>query len=202
MRVVRGADAARVRWRNNGGWTREVARSPANAERFDWRVSIAEVEANGPFSAFDGYDRILVLLSGAGMNLHFTSDGTVHQLREPLAAAEFAGEAAITATLAGGPTTDLNLIWRRTAVTAVMSVCDLAAPIELGGGPGEVVIAHVVSGSMSAAGGRAVSCGETAITASGEPLGSHLDGLAVLFVLTPVEVVGERSSAPGARWIG
>ncbi|TRZ66771.1 MAG: hypothetical protein D4R98_05460 [Comamonadaceae bacterium] len=34
---------------------------------FDWRVSIAYIASNGPFSAFPRVDRIITLLSGGGI---------------------------------------------------------------------------------------------------------------------------------------
>ena len=72
------------------------------ADMFDWRLSIAEVEADGPFSAFDGYDRVLVLLDGAGMDLHFTETGERVELRPGNRCARFAGEAPIEALLVDG----------------------------------------------------------------------------------------------------
>ena len=51
-------------WKNGGGVTSELARSP-QADEFDWRLSVAEVATDGPFSQFPGIDRLLVLLSGA-----------------------------------------------------------------------------------------------------------------------------------------
>lgn len=41
-------------WRNGGGATREVARHPqgAAADGFEWRVSVADIGADGPFSAY------------------------------------------------------------------------------------------------------------------------------------------------------
>ena len=46
-------------WKNGGGLTREVAAFPANASMadFDWRISIADVAAAGPFSRFENVDR-------------------------------------------------------------------------------------------------------------------------------------------------
>ncbi|MGB8860420.1 MAG: HutD family protein [Ilumatobacteraceae bacterium] len=169
MRLVRGADAARVRWRNDGGWTRELAREPAgDAGGFTWRVSVAEVETDGPFSTFDGYDRILVLLEGAGMDLCFRETERAARLRSAGDWLHFAGEAPIDAALIDGPTTDFNVIWCREAFSA--SVQGSAAG-EWGGAPGEVVFGVNRSGDCM-------------ITAPGEPC--SLDGawLAVV-VLTP-----------------
>ncbi|HEY0310268.1 MAG TPA: HutD family protein, partial [Luteimonas sp.] len=72
-RIIAAADHRRERWRNGAGWTRQVhaqaSTDPAHA--WDWRLSIAEIEADAPFSAFPGVDRELVLLQGEGLRLRF-----------------------------------------------------------------------------------------------------------------------------------
>jgi hypothetical protein len=49
-------------WKNSGGATWEVACSPGSdgLDRFDWRVSTARIERDGPFSMFPGIDRLIV----------------------------------------------------------------------------------------------------------------------------------------------
>lgn len=102
-------------WKNGAGLTREIACAPpgASLDDFDWRISVAEVRADGPFSAFAGIDRCIALLQGAGMRLR-SADGRVdHRLVQPCAPYAFAGEAAVEATLVDGPCTDLNVMTRR-----------------------------------------------------------------------------------------
>jgi environmental stress-induced protein Ves len=101
----------RERWKNGLGWTREIVRHPAGVD-WDWRLSIAEVDKDGPFSAFAGCDRELVLLSGEGMRLRF-EDGDCVTLSPPHSRHRFAGERALSAELVAGPTHDFNAIWRR-----------------------------------------------------------------------------------------
>ncbi|WP_431819945.1 HutD/Ves family protein [Burkholderia sp. F1] len=112
--LIRAADLVASPWKNGGGVTREIAAHPPGAalDAFAWRVSVADVGAAGPFSRFEGVDRTLVLLSGAGMTLA-GEGGARHVLDAPLARADFAGEAAIGATLHDGPTRDFNLMTRR-----------------------------------------------------------------------------------------
>lgn len=107
--LLPAADRAAVAWRNGGGVTREIAVHPGGADAFHWRLSIADVDVDGPFSAFPGYRRVITVLTGAGMRL--TVDGAVHDIG-PLAPFEFDGGAQTTCTLPGGPITDLNLIVR------------------------------------------------------------------------------------------
>ena len=63
-------------WKNGAGLTREiaVARNAATECGFDWRLSVAEVARDAPFSAFPGVDRCIVLLRGAGLQLGADAD--------------------------------------------------------------------------------------------------------------------------------
>jgi uncharacterized protein len=100
-------------WKNGAGLTREIAIG-GDVRAFDWRLSIAEVEHDAPFSAFPGIDRCIVLLRGAGMRLR-SRDGRIdHTLTEPLVPFHFAGDVALDATLAGaGNSSDFNVMTRR-----------------------------------------------------------------------------------------
>ena len=80
-RVIPANEYRRVRWKNGTGWTREIARMP-DREDWDWRLSIAEIEQDGPFSVFPGIERELVLIRGNGLRLRF-EDGEVRELQPP-----------------------------------------------------------------------------------------------------------------------
>ncbi len=75
MWLIRAADLVPVPWKNGGGVTREILRTPAGSARFDWRLSLANIETAGAFSAFDGYERTLVLVRGNGLLLRFSGHG-------------------------------------------------------------------------------------------------------------------------------
>lgn len=135
----------RERWRNGLGWTREIARFPEDIEVWDWRLSVAEVEHDGPFSAFPGCERELVLLAGAGMRLRF-EDGEVAELRPPHGRHRFAGERALAAELLAGPTQDFNLIWRRDRVAAQLLHRPLVGPMVFFAEPGVRWAIYVLSG--------------------------------------------------------
>lgn len=96
-------------WRNGGGLTRELLAWPSPQ---DWRVriSVAQVDHAGPFSAYPGVERWFAVLSGAGVRLSI--DGATHELGARSAPLRFDGGAACTCELADGPTTDLNLMLR------------------------------------------------------------------------------------------
>jgi len=112
-----------VPWKNGGGVTREIVCRPAGAAigDFDWRVSIAAIVANGPFSAFPGIDRVITLLDGGGVRLRSRDGAIDHRLDTPLAPFAFAGELAIDAELLGD-CRDLNVMTRRSACRARVQV--------------------------------------------------------------------------------
>ncbi|MBI4935451.1 MAG: HutD family protein [Actinobacteria bacterium] len=145
-------------WRNGGGVTRELWREPTHGDSFDWRVSVAQVDHDGPFSSFPGYERILVLLVGAGMDLH-AGDETV-EVRPPLGAHRFPGEQPIEATLPGGPTSDFNLMWRRDAFDAELAVVAIDGAVSLGAL--HPVLCFVAGGSMRV-GGEDLHVGDLAL---------------------------------------
>jgi environmental stress-induced protein Ves len=118
------ADLPAVPWKNGGGVTREIVCQPPGAgmDSFDWRVSIAHIASDGPFSAFPGIDRVITLLSGGGVHLS-SADGQVnHRLGSPLAPFAFAGEAAIHARLLEGDCHDFNVMTRRAVCSASLQV--------------------------------------------------------------------------------
>lgn len=135
----------RERWKNQLGWTREIHRHPLDAPVWDWRVSIAEVDKDGPFSAFDGCDRELVLLAGEGMDLHF-DDGETVALRPPYGRHRFAGERPLHASLPAGPTQDFNIIWRRDRIHATVLHRPLVGAMVFFAEPGVTWLIHLLSG--------------------------------------------------------
>ena len=113
-------------WKNGAGLTREIALAESSVGGFDWRVSLAEVERDAPFSAFPGIDRCIVLLRGAGMRLRSSDGGIDHSLTEPLVPFHFAGDAVLDATLIDGPCSDFNVMTRRGAFRSEVT-CHRAA---------------------------------------------------------------------------
>lgn len=111
MRVIRQSDYRVMAWKNGGGTTTEIHVSRPGTGNFDWRVSIATVNADGPFSIFPGYDRHIMVLDGKGMTLKVGDKGPFHLA--PLEPFSFAGDAAVTGLLAHGPVRDFNLMVRR-----------------------------------------------------------------------------------------
>lgn len=120
IEVITPAQWQTQRWQNGGGITHQLCRQD-DEQGLLWRVSIAEVASDGPFSRFDNIDRIIMLLSGGGFSLHGV--GANPQLLDtPLMPFAFAGETAIHCTLLNGAVRDFNLMTRRGAVQADLQV--------------------------------------------------------------------------------
>ena len=118
------ADIAPTPWKNGGGVTRQLACWPPDPAggRFDWRVSMAEVAAGGPFSAYPDVDRHILLLRGAGMVLRGTASPLHHRLDTLLQPFAFSGDEPLECTLIDGACTDLNLMARRGAASGAPQV--------------------------------------------------------------------------------
>ncbi len=101
--------AAPSPWRNGGGITHELAAEPAGPWR--WRVSVARIDRDGPFSRFEGVDRQFAVVRGAGVRLHL--DGQPVPVLAQGPAVAFSGEKACHAELIDGPTLDFNLMSRQ-----------------------------------------------------------------------------------------
>lgn len=96
-------------WRNGGGVTRELLAWPGE---HDWRVriSVADIESDGPFSTFPGVQRWFAVLLGGGVAL--TIEGVEHVCRPGDDPLQFSGTATVAARLLRGTSRDLNLMLR------------------------------------------------------------------------------------------
>jgi uncharacterized protein len=114
VQVIRKSSFTATPWKNGGGVTHEVMRVPALGESFRWRVSVAHIDAPGPFSDFAQYRRTMVLLRGAGVVLKFAG-GSRRELRRIGELLEFDGGVSTSCELLGGPCVDLNLMVSKSA---------------------------------------------------------------------------------------
>lgn len=108
-RIVRFAERRPERWSNGGGTTVEIARGPLGAadDAWDWRISVADIDRAGDFSAFPGRERLLTVVEGELLLL--TVDGREQGL-ERLRPFRFGGGAAAEAALPTGAIRNLNVI--------------------------------------------------------------------------------------------
>jgi environmental stress-induced protein Ves len=114
VQIIRANDGKIIPWKNGGGSTTEIAVGPAGAslEAFDWRVSMARVASDGPFSDFPGIDRTLAVVKGDGLVLTIGDDAPV-TLSSDADPVSFPGDTPTSARLTAGEITDLNVMTRR-----------------------------------------------------------------------------------------
>ncbi|MEV0255039.1 HutD family protein [Streptomyces sp. NPDC050732] len=122
--VLRWSEYRVVPWKNGGGTTREVA------DGTGWRVSVADVDGDGPFSSFPGIDRVITPVEGDGMLL--TVAGAAPRPVEPLRPFAFPGDAATDCRLVAGAVRNLNVMTRRGSATADVRIVDVTAGREAG----------------------------------------------------------------------
>lgn len=110
MRHLSQADYTRQPWKNGKGVTLELARAERDGAIL-WRLSMATVAEDGPFSLLPGIDRNLTVISGPGFRL--TGDGIALDCR-PRAPVAFPGDVAVSASgTAAGPSDDFNVMTAR-----------------------------------------------------------------------------------------
>lgn len=139
MRLIPCDALVATPWANGGGITREIA-AERDAEGILWRISLADVGSEGPFSHFPGLHRILTVIEGAGMVLDTAG---APMIAAPMAPVSFAGDLAVTGRLPHGPIRDLNVIFRPGHTDA--RVTARTGPAEIAPSAGPAVV-FVVSG--------------------------------------------------------
>jgi len=115
MQILRSAAYQRMPWKNGGGETFEIAVSPPQAtfDTMDWRISMALVTQDGPFSLLPGIDRTLTVLEGPSLILDFGPGQEMQQLAPGSPPFPFAADVPVEGRIAGGAITDLNVMTRR-----------------------------------------------------------------------------------------
>ena len=131
-------------WANGGGTTWEVARDPADpTAKFIWRVSIAEIDGDAPFSNLPDIDRVFTLASSAPIELQI--NGAVRQSRfaTPI---RFCGEDTVSCTTAGAATA-LNVMTRRDLASAEVEIVEADHAREIDAGDRDAMLLIPLVGS-------------------------------------------------------
>jgi len=140
------SDIAATPWKNGGGVTREIPTgpSPGNGTDWGWRVSLAEVAQDGPFSIFPDTDRVISVIDGAGMDL-VRPDGSILPL-ELLQPVRFAGEEPLFGRLRQGPLRDLNAMVRRGLFSAEMEILQGSSSVSFETGDHDCLLILTLAG--------------------------------------------------------
>lgn len=144
IRHLTPADYRVQRWANGRGETVEIARADG-PDGLLWRLSIAQVVEDGPFSRFPGIARSLTVIDGPG----FAIRGPGIDLRaDPLVPVSFPGDAEVGAAGVAGISRDFNVMTAASLPVPLVRVgcgalpqgrvCAVHAlgPCELAAGPG------------------------------------------------------------------
>jgi hypothetical protein len=108
--TVRRADQhAAMPWANGRGVSYEIVREDDEHGQWRWRVAIAPITEDGPFSPLPGVHRELTLLEGDGLVLNVGGNMVGCRIGEVV---RFAGAAHTHAALTSGSVVDLNVMSR------------------------------------------------------------------------------------------
>jgi len=106
-------------WANGRGTSYEIASDRNEAGEWTWRLAMAPVNEDGPFSRIECVNRSLAVVDGAGMLL--SVDRKKLQCL-PMQVVRFRGDAITEATLTDGPIMDINLMVRRKEADGEMAI--------------------------------------------------------------------------------
>ncbi|MCW5220891.1 HutD family protein [Verminephrobacter aporrectodeae subsp. tuberculatae] len=192
------ATIAALPWKNGGGSTRELACWPpaAGMEQFAWRISVARIAAPGPFSAFPGVDRQIMLLSGGGVQLRAANGRWEHALDTRWQPFAFSGDDPVECRLLAGTSTDLNLMLRRGVWSGTLQLLRTAAP------PARAAagLGLVLQGAWRCSTGT----GDTRVLTAGQGLwwmDGRADGTERLEPLDAPGDTQDAGAAPALAWI-
>jgi len=177
----------RMPWRNGGGVTHEVLVGPAAATLaagFGWRISFAEVAAEGPFSVFPGCERTLTLVEGA-LTLGLGERAIALAVGVPFG---FAGDVPCVGRLPAGPARDFNVITHRERARHVVSIVPAGADTErLISAPLLVAVALATGGRVTVDGAaHALPDGDTLVVEGAGRLRVAAAGPVALVAITPL----------------
>lgn len=178
MRIYRQSDLVETAWKNGGGITRHIAAEMAGDTTI-WRLSMADVSTDGPFSSFPGLMRILTVVHGGGMILHADDGDLLADFAEPVT---FDGATGIVAELTKGPLRDFNLMFDPHRCEGQAHVKH--GPLETGvlGGAAETAVLHCIAG-VTRVNDQTLMAGDTAI-AQNAPIQYSLPDTAIALAIT------------------
>jgi uncharacterized protein len=182
IELIRARDYREQPWKNGGGLTREiaVAFSDDASKQVLWRVSLATIDRDGPFSEYRGYDRTIVALDAGPVELDV--DGKVVAL-EPGQPHEFRGEARVACRLHGAATRDLNAMTLRDAFVHDVEIVTSTQRFVLD--EDEIAFVYAIRGD-TAVGNTPCGAGDTVWLQEAEAIDVRTGGSAAVIRITPI----------------
>ncbi len=119
MRIQRSSEHIPMPWANGRGTSYEIVSDRNEAGEWTWRLAMAPVNEDGPFSRIECVNRSLAVVEGAGMLL--SVDRKKLQCL-PMQVVRFRGDAVTEAALTDGPIMDINLMVRRKEADGEMAM--------------------------------------------------------------------------------
>ena len=162
MLIISKHDYLDQPWKNGAGLTREIFREDDDA-RLTWRLSLAAVTSDGAFSTFSGFDRVLTVVEGKGMQL---TGGGMELVACPLCPVRFSGDLELTGVCVDGPVINFNLIFDRSKVDAGVELVSGPIPPQPAPPQGSLAI-HVLSGRLQADGNGLAAPSDTVVFGDG-----------------------------------
>ena len=166
-------------WANGRGTSYEIASDRNELGEWTWRLAMAPVNENGPFSRIECVNRSLAVVDGAGMLL--SVDRKKLQCL-PMQVVRFRGDAITEATLTDGPIMDINLMVRRKEADGEMVIISEA---------GLLFGASIV---VAVGGSAQVKCGDSTIDLARHDSILECDADAVSLVSGSVCVISVKRS--------
>jgi environmental stress-induced protein Ves len=177
--LIRASEYCEQPWKNGGGLTREIA-AAFSGERALWRLSLATIERDGPFSEFRGYDRTIIAIDGGAVELEVEGQPVRLDHAEPY---DFPGEARVTCRVIGGAARDLNVLTLRDDFVHDCAI--ITAPTRFVLDDDEHVFVYAIEGSAMAL-GATCGAGDTLRLQVDDTVEIVTTGLAAVVRITPL----------------
>lgn len=162
MNIILRSDLVDRPWRNGGGITREICERHHGTELL-WRLSMADVASDGPFSDFSGLMRVLTVIKGGTMEL-ITPEGRL--MARPRAPVRFDGGLAVRSRLCDGPLTDLNLMFAPNRMAGEVRLIEGPLTCRLTASERQIHALHHLSGAADLGTNGTLSPGDTLLLES------------------------------------
>lgn len=97
-------------WRNGQGVTRLIAEETTSGAGLQWRLSVADILDDAPFSRFPGWWRYFAILSQGEVALSAKDKSWCHLIKNKSIPIEFSGDEDVLSTCSAGGVQALNLM--------------------------------------------------------------------------------------------